>query len=297
MDIRGFVLGGVGTFFLLFFGLAQAAEFQMMIVPESGKPVASNANSGSISTASFHVLRPSDRSASNAFKSTTTFYVIVVDVWTGAIVPNAYVWLTPQSRPNGGGHDHHDNSRPPGEYDRYEGSTGSDGWQFQVTYTAPEVSGPVDTYVACSSPSGYCYGGTFSLYVQVDGLVPLNAGLNYNLVGSYGMPGVGSRHISNHNGRPSFTSSLVYLADLYYFQYGSKLEYNDLSLPLGGLFDVFNNWRPDHWEHRMGISADLRLVPVARRNQLRNLLKAASIVGTTKIHRDHWHIREFGSTN
>lgn len=296
MSIRGVLGILVGSFLLLFLSLAQAAEYQVAFVPAAEKPVSSSANSSGLTTASFHVLRPSDYSGSNYFKSQTSFYVVVVDLWTGAIVRNAYIWLNPLSRAYSGGHDHHDNSRPVGEYNRYEGSTGSDGWQFQVTYTAPEISGPVDTYVACSSPSGYCYGGTFSLYVQIDGLVPLNAGLNYNLVGSYGMPGVASQHTSNHNGTPSFTGKLVYLADLYYLQYGSKLDYNDLSLPLGGLFDVFNNWRPDHWEHRTGISADVRLVPESRQQRLRKLMRDAGIVGKIKVHSNHWHIRESGST-
>lgn len=229
--------------------------------------------------------------------SKISFRITVNNIETGQPVPNAYVWLRPEAEANSGGHDHDDAARPAGTFDKYEGSTGSDGQGLSVTYTAPQVSGTVQVRVDCTSPSGPCNSGNLPINVEVPGLVPLPAGLNYNLVGSFGLPGVTSQHSGNHFGTSSFTAKLVYLADLYYLKFNSKLDYNDISLPLGGLFDIGNNWRPSHHEHRVGISGDIRLVPAGRRKDLRDMVKAARITGATIEHSTHWHVREFGSSN
>lgn len=41
----------------------------------------------------------------------------------------------------------------------------------------------------------------------------------------------------------------------------TPLKYNDISLPLGGRFDVNGNWTGDHAEHRKGQDADIRKNP------------------------------------
>ena len=48
------------------------------------------------------------------------------------------------------------------------------------------------------------------------------------------------------------------LADNFYAAFNRPLYYNDLSLPLGGLFDVDTNWACCHDEHRAGRDLDLR---------------------------------------
>lgn len=97
----------------------------------------------------------------------------------------------------------------------------------------------------------------------------------------------------------SLTSKLRALATTYFLQYATagnaKLKYNDIALEQGGLFDVYNNWAPSHWEHRIGISADVGLVPVARRNVLRSLMPYVGITGVLYVEGNHWHIRQFGS--
>ncbi len=35
------------------------------------------------------------------------------------------------------------------------------------------------------------------------------------------------------------------------------LGINDMSLPLGGLFDIYHNWHPPHNSHRKGTSVDI----------------------------------------
>jgi hypothetical protein len=275
---------------------AQAAEYRLLFVPEPaaqpGSPTVDTLQAQALFT-----LPPSDYSGSNYFNSQTTYYIIAVDLFTGQVVPDADIQLTLTAYPNGGGHDHHDARRPAGTYDRYQGSTGRDGWQFKVTYTAPEVSGTIQTRGTCTVPNGICYGGVFTTDVKIDGLAPMPNGLNYDLVGSWGMPGVSSQHIGNHYAAPSFAGKRVYLADLYTLQYLGRLKYNDISLQWGGLFDIYNNWRPDHWEHRRGISADVAFVPEDRREDFFAFLQEARITGRITTHANHWHIREYGSTN
>jgi hypothetical protein len=127
-------------------------------------------------------------------------------------------------------------------------------------------------------------------------LYPLQPAEQYNLVGAT------ATHPDNHYGTPSFVAKLAALATLYYMKYQSqlsnKLEYNDISLVTGGLFDIKNNWRSDHIEHRVGISADMRLVPSSREEKLREIMDYVEINGFITVHplpAPHWHIREYGN--
>lgn len=296
-------------------GMAMAGEYRVMAIPSERIPnpaptnVSQLAVSGTANNAAttsdvvvFAAL-PSDYSASNHFVSTKTETIYVYDVTTGYIIPNSNVTLTPpKPRPFSGGHDHNDTSRPAGSLSPLSGNTGANGFQFQTTFTAPEVSGIVDTYGNCTAPGGFtCFPNyDVPIGVEVPYFFELAPGSTYDLVGSYGMPGVNSQHTRNHFGTYSFTSKLLDLAALYYMQYQNqpnpKLQFNDMSLEKGGLFDIYNNWHPDHFEHRVGISADLSLVAPARRRNLPLLLRKAGIVGLVKVHANHWHIREYGAT-
>lgn len=73
-----------------------------------------------------------------------------------------------------------------------------------------------------------------------------------------------------------------------------------MSLPWGGLFEAWDRktqtfrvgpWKPPHDEHRLGINADLALVPEAQRKRLRRFVKEAKINGITLEHTSHWHLR------
>ena len=79
-------------------------------------------------------------------------------------------------------------------------------------------------------------------------------------------------HPSNHWGSADMGSRLA-LADADYgaLYAGSTLEVNDISLEWGGVFDIDQNWVPDHVSHRWGDNVDVRLVPIARRPHLRKI--------------------------
>ena len=133
-------------------GMAMAGEYRVMAIPSERIPnpaptnVSQLAVSGTANNAAttsdvvvFAAL-PSDYSASNHFVSTKTETIYVYDVTTGYIIPNSNVTLTPpKPRPFSGGHDHNDTSRPAGSLSPLSGNTGANGFQFQTTFTAPEV--------------------------------------------------------------------------------------------------------------------------------------------------------------
>jgi len=63
---------------------------------------------------------------------------------------------------------------------------------------------------------------------------------------------------------PEMIDKLSRLAEAYREEYknrygvpDAKISFNDLSLPYGGLFDISNNWQPEHKLHRLGRSADV----------------------------------------
>ena len=284
--------------------LATAEEVRLVALKSlqvgaiASQSVASQAVAG---PAPAYTLRPSDRSASNFFNSTLAYSIVVISTSTGAIIPNATITVTaPKARSFTGGHDHDDPARPTGTLSYLTGNTGPTGYDFSPTFTAPEVSGVIDIYGSCFAPGLVCLSNEpLPIGVLVPDLVDLGSAVDYDLTGSSGSPGVTSQHAANHFGTVSFTSKLRALATTYFLQYATagnaKLKYNDIALEQGGLFDVYNNWAPSHWEHRIGISADVGLVPVARRNVLRSLMPYVGITGVLYVEGNHWHIREFGS--
>jgi len=191
-----------------------------------------------------------------------------------------------------GGHLHHDQEKSVGKLDPPNGGNSGDTGTLTVTYTAPDVSGEVFYRF------GDCPGASnefVRMIVKIEGLVPLLAGPDYELAGEDG------NHSARYYGEPNFITGLQFLAALYAFEFtGSKLYYNDMSLPWGGLFEAWNRatqtfmgaaWKPPHSEHRLGINADLALVPEAHRKELKSFVKEAKINGVTLYHKTHWHLR------
>lgn len=219
---------------------------------------------------------------------------------TGAIIPNATMVLGPlQQRPYSGGHDHDSPARPKGFLSAYTGFTGSTGLQFQSVYTAPEVSGHVQSSISCTAP-GYpsCEPGDFFVFATaVPNLVSLPQSNSYALIGST------PEHTSNHFATLSFATKLAALANMYFIKYGElpnpNLSFNDISLESGGLFDIAANWIPPHREHRIGVTADMRTPPATRVKALSEMMESVGILGPNLIHpppkAPHWHIREFAT--
>jgi len=220
------------------------------------------------------------------------------DAQTGAIVPNCNVQLSLRAIPFSGGHDHDDTNRPRGVVTPAAGNTGAG--VLTVTYTAPEVSGLIEVTLTGTDANGNPITPAQATFgVGIKGLVTLPPGTDYVLIGSFGEPGVASRHVGNHVGTPSVIASLRILATLYSILFpGQLLQYNDMSLVWGGLFDVGNAWSPSplgHFTHRFGTDADVRVtdqtVPVQNRTLLRLLIRLAGFPGVVEeTARRHWHL-------
>jgi hypothetical protein len=117
-----------------------------------------------------------------------------------------------------------------------------------LTYRASQVSGPI----RIRATSAGALANVVTLAVGVLGLTPLLGRSSYVLVGQMWS------HPENHFGIPAMTARLDTLADSVLARFTRPLYYNDMSLPLGGRFDVDSNWACCHDEHRSGRDLDLR---------------------------------------
>jgi len=177
-------------------------------------------------------------------------------------IPDRTVVLSLTPKEGTAGH-LHTGGKPAGTLSLLTVPTGSG--TAEVTYTAPEASGPV----AIRGTSDGALDALDTIRVRVSGLRPLSPGTNYFLTGAPG------QHEGRYHGTPAFLSALGVLADsLAAYKariptlpvseqptgmFPAQLGINDLSLPEGGIFDLQNNWGPDHAEHRIGTNADIHV--------------------------------------
>ena len=166
------------------------------------------------------------------------------------------------------------------------GNSGSNGFLASI-YTSPEVSGIWELRVTGVGPAGEVIAPFQStIFIRVAGLQALLAGANFNLVGQTAI------HPDNHFGTPQFNGKLVKVANLHAAAFpGNKLNFNDISLPLGGVFDLGAKWLPSHASHRFGEDIDIGLVPASQIRALATNITAAGIK-TRIVESNHWHLRE-----
>jgi hypothetical protein len=99
--------------------------------------------------------------------------------------------------------------------------------------------------------------------VSVDGLVELPDS-DLWVKNSYSPGHIWDGKLQVFYATPEMIDKLSRLAKAYREHYknrygvpDAKISFNDLSLPYGGLFDIHNNWQPEHKLHRLGRSADV----------------------------------------
>lgn len=209
----------------------------------------------------------------------------------GLLVPNNGIQISKfEVIPMSGGHDHHDASRPKGDFVPQSGVTNGGGYWYS-TYEAPEAAGIIQAELTCDTPSGPTPPYIFTIGVRNDGLEELPVSADYDLVGQT------STHTDNHYGTPTFNQKLVGLAQDYVAAFpGFKLAYNDMSLFEGGIFDLGVGgifWRPPHGSHRFGMDVDIRLVSPSHRKTLMFLIRQKYAFSYVKREnsRNHWHVR------
>jgi hypothetical protein len=176
-----------------------------------------------------------------------------------------------------------------------------------VTYRPSEIGG-VETVVA--SADGFPNAET-RIRVEFPGLVPLPADpARYVLVGApENHAGTNdpcrpatdpptSQHSPNHSARPEMNAAVLAIADAMRQETGILIRVNDMSLPMGGLFDydIQKSWQPGHTAHRIGRDADIGFTGVRTGACVayeRSRLEFRIIKVTNKIpypHRDHYHV-------
>ena len=138
---------------------------------------------------------------------------------------------------------------------------------------------------------------TDSVVVAVPGLVELTEG------GSVDTVGPTTTHPDSHWGTSLLVQRLRPLGDSVAAEYGLHLQVNDMSLRLGGVFDVDSTWHQPHLEHRVGTNADVRTeglsLGVLRRirekwYQVNGLPASAAVTneaGLVGVESNHYHLR------
>jgi hypothetical protein len=161
------------------------------------------------------------------------------------------------------GHFHSWEGKPAGKLSATEVVTDELGENVAV-YTASEYSGPEKINASAEFP-GYRPNpvqNATQIRVGIGGLTSLADSPDYNLIGET------VHHIKedSHYGVQALLNAQIELAKAFHTRFDKprypqkKIEYNDGSLPLGGMFDINGTWKVPHCDHRLGWASDVRTV-------------------------------------
>ena len=184
----------------------------------------------------------------------TQLVTISVIGTNGQPIPNQAVTLSLAAQEGTAGHIH-TGGKPAGQLSATSINTGPTGVD-SVTYTAPRVSGPV----LIKGVSGSLQASA-EVKVGLFTLTLLPASNTYDLTGA--IPG---KHIENHYATSEHIQKLTEFARWFLSWYGQPPQFNDSSLPLGGLYDYQATWEQPHAAHGEGRATDFytgNLEPIA----------------------------------
>lgn len=229
---------------------------------------------------------------------TLNLLLFCFDLFTGNILPNCDVQVSPTAVAGSGGHVHNTN-RPKGTFNPDHGNTGASGF-LPVTYTSPEASGITSVNETGSLNGVPVIPGVFTIGVEFDGLqLASGSGLVIDTA---------SQMHDNNNGFAS-ADMISGIQDLpgdfadrlaqSHITTVPAIEFTALSLPQGGLFDFQTEWRPPHVSHRFGNDGDIAIRNLTR---VQRAALAWTIINdgfTTPVpgerpsdpNATHWHIR------
>ena len=217
--------------------------------------------------------------------SPTTTTATATVTHDGSPVSGTEVYFTASG--TGGGHSH-DDTRPAGTFSPSHGTTNANG-QVQSTYTASLAGGTYTLQATCVGVFDTC-----SLDVRVSGLGLLGSGSYYTR--KY----CDVHHPEYHYGTTGTVSDLQGVASDFHAAYPSAnyLEYNDMSLIKGGIFDYCScptcnggHWQTPHSEHRTGHNCDLSNIEDYTPTQKTTLNTIIGNYDGGKIDEDnHWHL-------
>jgi hypothetical protein len=295
---------------------AQAQDFQIVvgerIVDETGEEQISWTLPGAITPEQFEPhfieLEPSVITTTLRKGTKTNDFILFacVNLFTGQLILFCDITIAFGDVLDDGGHVHVDPAapRPLGQFNPSFGNSGSNGF-LETSYTAPEFSGIWEMRVTGVGPAGeFIAPFESTIFIRVPGMLELLAGGDYNLVGQT------SSHPANHFGTSDFNAAIVRIANAYVATFpGEKLDYNDMSLKFGGMFDFCavrlassscpalvpadSPWQLPRKSHRFGIAVDTPIPNTAnRRRILRQLVLGNERFVLLNPEPDHWHLRQ-----
>jgi hypothetical protein len=192
-----------------------------------------------------------------------------------------------------GGHNHN-GAKPVGIFSNTTNTTDING-SFATNYTPSSFGGSetiriVSVLLPTASDSR-------NITTCVPNLVLLPVSADYDQVGgtiSHPGPPMPNEPNTNHWGTQTLIDSIIDLATAYNnrFANGPNLGFNDMSLPLGGLFDINGNWTTPHRTHREGHNVDLRInnLNTVRRRWLRR--EIGNNFDGLLDEGNHWHLTQ-----
>lgn len=201
----------------------------------------------------------------------------------GTPAANVRVELKATAEPSSGSHEHGEPpSRPPGEIIPATSEctiSGPAAWicptntsgEIPFGFLAPQAAGIHRLTARCADAVGSCQDPSpATVTAKVDDLEQIPYSEFYTLTELAGTTiggniGDNGKHDGlNHNLTPAATAALEQLAADYAQTFQppelppAPLHVNDASLPSGGLFDVYGDWKSPHMEHRRGTVVDVR---------------------------------------
>jgi hypothetical protein len=183
---------------------------------------------------------------------------VSVSTYDCGVLPNVAFTITPEFVANSGGHAH---SGAPTLSDvnglaSYSGTTDNNG-KWSTTVTAGTVGSTIKYTASAQNIRGQPF--TALPLLVTTGFVSL-------IDPGPGIPelrytGQTATHPNNHNGSTELHLFVRDLATLYNQQADpadqGSIGLNDMSLPLGGVFDIATDWSPPHARHRFGTDCDI----------------------------------------
>ena len=231
-----------------------------------------------------------------------TEVIVKVTTPSGRPISGYPVVLQARGVPGSGGHDH-DENRPVGNFQQNNGQTNENG-EFKTFYYASQFGG-IERIIA----SGGEVRDSADLTVRVPGLILLPESEYYIKIGgtcrhhgpsiSDTVPPACRIPDNNHLGTNDLIDALSAISLNYVQKGGEKIYINDVSLPYGGLFDMRGDWRPPHYEHRVGTNADVSgwgtggrfMLPDTMRKVVRNVARSLGLYIDYNYEngRNHYH--------
>lgn len=220
-----------------------------------------------------YTVEPSNTSGSPATRKTNRLRLNFGCRHGGGYLTGCLVSLFVDSRAGTGGHVH-SSDRPTGSFTRLFGTVDPHTGLLETVFTAPEASGIITIYGEAFHPLTFVRSAEFTIGVGLEGLIELPDSDQYRKIGQTGV------HPDNHFGTSTLVTRMQELAAAYREAYpdATPLEYNDMSLEFGGVFDLKSNWTPPHRGHRTGVHVDLRTRTLTE-EQLKVVRKLAKNAG------------------